>query len=201
MKKVIAITAVVASATFSSAAFAQAKSFEGFSVGINGSFVGNTTELTSSGVPMNVGDSNLIPSGEIGYTHAITDKFTLGISGTYDFIESNAGKITSTLQFKAKNHYSINLKPGYALSKEALVYALVGYNSVEGSITNVSGSTTFTGMGYGFGTQLMLTNNLYAKLEIQQVQYDSKGTFGGVINMKPISNVGTIGIGYKFWYT
>lgn len=198
MKKVIAITAVVASATFSSAAFAQAKSFEGFSVGINGSFVGNTTELTSSGTGLNVGDSNLVPSGEIGYTHAITDKFTLGISGTYDFITSKAGIITTNRQFEGKNHYSINLKPGYALSKEALVYALVGYNSIEGSITNVSGSTTFTGMGYGFGTQLMLTNNIFAKVEIQQVQYDTKGTFGGYVNMKPISNVGTIGIGYKF---
>ena len=198
MKKIITISTLVASAALSSTAFAQAKNFEGFSVGVNASFVGNTTELTSSGVPLNVGDSNLIPAGEIGYTHAITDKFTLGISGTYDFIESKAGKITSSLQINAKNHYSINLKPGYALSKEALVYALVGYNSVEGSITNVSGSTTFTGIGYGFGTQLMLTNNLYAKLEIQQVQYDSKGTFGGVLNVKPISNVGTIGIGYKF---
>ncbi len=50
IKKVIAMSALVASATFSSAAFAQAKSFQGFSVGINGSFVGNTTELTSCGI-------------------------------------------------------------------------------------------------------------------------------------------------------
>jgi len=179
-------------------AFAQAKSFEGFSVGINGSFVGNTTELTASGTPLNVGDSNLIPAGEVGYTHAITDKFTLGISGTYAFTDSNAGKIGSDLQLKGKNQYSINLKPGYALSKEALVYALVGYNSFDGSITNVSGSTTFTGIGYGVGAQVMFTNNVYGKVEIQQVQYDSKGTFGGALNVKPISNIGTIGIGYKF---
>lgn len=198
MKKIIAVSALVASSVFSASVFAQAKNFEGFSVGVSGSFVGNTTELTSSGVPINVGDSNFIPTGEIGYTHAITDKFTLGISGTYDFIESNAGKITSSLQIKAKNHYSINLKPGYAVSNETLVYALVGYNSVEGSITNVSGSTTFNGIGYGFGAQVMLTKNIYGKLEIQQVQYDSKGTFGGALNVKPISNIGTIGFGYKF---
>lgn len=179
-------------------AFAQAKSFEGFSVGINGSIVGNTTELTASGVPLNVGDSNFIPAGEVGYTHAFTDKFTLGISGTYDFIESNAGKITSTLQLKGKNHYSINLKPGYAVSKETLVYALVGYNSFDGSITNTSGSTTFAGIGYGIGAQVMFTNNIYGKVEIQQVQYDSKGTFGGALNVKPVSNIGTIGVGYKF---
>jgi opacity protein-like surface antigen len=111
---------------------------------------------------------------------------------------SKAGLITTARRFEGKNHYSINLKPGYALSKETLVYALVSYNSIQGSITNVSGSTTFTGIGYGFGTQLMLTNNIFAKVEIQQVQYDTKGTFGGYVNMKPISNVGTIGIGYMF---
>ena len=196
MKKNLLVAALLSVAA--TGAMAQAKSFEGFSVGVNGSVVGNTTQLTSSGVPLNVGDSNFIPAAEVGYTHAITDKFTLGISGTYDLIEANAGKISSTLQMKGKNHYSVNLKPGYAVSKETLVYALVGYNSLEGSITNVSGTTTFTGIGYGVGAQVMFTNNIFGKVEVQQVQYDSKGTFGGALNVKPVSNIGTIGVGYKF---
>ena len=107
MKKNLLVAALLSVAA--TGAMAQAKSFEGFSVGVNGSFVGNTTQLTSSGVPLNVGDSNFIPAAEVGYTHAITDKFTLGISGAYDLIEANAGKISSTLQIKGKNHYSINL--------------------------------------------------------------------------------------------
>jgi opacity protein-like surface antigen len=190
----LAITSVV-----STGVFAQAQNFQGFSVGISGSFVGNTTELTGGGTGLNVGDSNLIPTGEIGYTHAITDKFTLGISGTYDFTEANAGKISNNYQFKGKNHYSINLKPGFALSKDALVYALVGYNSLEGSISNVSGSTTFTGIGYGVGAQVMFTSNIYGKVEIQQVQYDSKAVLGNsAASAKVISNIGTVGIGYKF---
>jgi len=147
---------------------------------------------------LNVGDSNLIPTGELGYTYAINDKFTVAVTGTYDFVDANAGKITSTLQLKGKDHYSVNLKPGYALSKDALVYATIGYNQITASITNVSGTTNFTGIGYGVGAQVMLTSNVFAKVEIQQIQYDSKGTFGGALNVKPISNVGTVGVGYKF---
>ncbi len=79
MKKQLLAAALLVAST---GVMAQAKNFEGFSVGVSGSFVGNTTELTSSGVPINVGDSNFIPTGEIGYTHAVTDKFTLGLFGT-----------------------------------------------------------------------------------------------------------------------
>ena len=199
MKKNLLAAALLSVAA--TGAFAQAKSFEGFSVGVSGSFVGNTTQLSGGGANLNVGDSNLVATGEVGYTHAITDKFTLGISGTYDFTDVNSGKLSAddgtNYQLKGKNHYSINLKPGFALSKEALVYALVGYNSMEGSITNTTGTTTFTGIGYGVGAQVMFTNNIYGKVEIQQVTYDSKTVFT-TSSAKPISNVGTIGIGYKF---
>ena len=195
------LLAVLLCSAVSTGALAQAQAFQGFSVGVNGSFVGNTSEFSGGGiVGTNVGDSNFIPSGEIGYTHAITDKFTLGISGTYDFMESNAGKLEN-IQFKGKNHYSINLKPGFAVSKEALVYALIGYNSVEGTTNSnafLSGSTTYTGIGYGIGTQVMFTPNIFGKVEIQQVQYDSKNIGGTTTSAKPVSNIGTIGIGYKF---
>lgn len=198
MKKNLLAAALLSMAA--TGVFAQAKSFEGFSVGINGSFVGNISEFSGEGAGTNIGDSNIIPSGEIGYTHAITDKFTLGISGTYDFMDANAGKV-DTVQFKGKNHYSINIKPGFAVSKDALVYAIVGYNSVEGTTASnpyLTGSTTYTGIGYGVGTQIMFTPNIYGKVEIQQVQYDSKNIGGTTLSVKPSSNIGTIGIGYKF---
>jgi opacity protein-like surface antigen len=193
----IKLLVAAAATVLATGAFAQAKSFEGFTVGVNGSFVGNTTQLSGSG-DSNVGDSNFIPSGELGYAYAVTDKFVVALTGTYDFMESNAGKLTSTYQLKGKNHYSVNLKPGYALSKEAMVYAIIGYNQLTGSITNVSGSTNFTGVGYGLGAQLMLTSNVYAKVEMQQIQYGSQGIVNTQLNAKPVSNVGTFGVGYKF---
>lgn len=194
------LLALVITSAVSTGAFAQAQAFQGFSVGINGSFVGNSTELSGDIPSTNLGNSNVVPAGEIGYTHAITNQFTLGISGTYDFTESKAGQFVG-LQFKGKNHYSINLKPGFAVTKDALVYALVGYNSVEGTTDSnaiLSGSTTYTGIGYGLGAQVMFTPNIYGKVEIQQVQYDSKNIGGTAVSAKPSSNIGTIGIGYKF---
>lgn len=93
------------------------------------------------------------------------------------------------------------MKPGFAVTKDALVYALVGYNSLEGTTDSnaiLSGSTTYTGIGYGLGAQVMFTPNIYGKVEIQQVQYDSKNISGTAVSAKPSSNIGTIGIGYKF---
>lgn len=87
------LLALVITSAVSTGAFAQAQAFQGFSVGINGSFVGNSTELSGDIQSTNLGNSNVVPTGEIGYTHAITNQFTLGISGTYDFTNQKLGNL------------------------------------------------------------------------------------------------------------
>lgn len=176
----------------------QAKSFEGFSGGVNLNLVGTSTNLTVNDVSVHAGDQSVIPSLDLGYTYAIDDKFTIGVSGTYDLSKSKAGQISSTFELEGKDHYSINLKPGFAIADNILVYGLFGYHNLTGSITNTTGTTTFSGFGYGLGSQIMIDKNLYLKLEIQQIAYGSEATFGTALDVKPSATVGAVGIGYKF---
>lgn len=195
MKKKLLALALFAS---SSTVFAQAANFEGFTAGINVSSIGASTSMTVDGDRVSFGQQNFVPSVELGYNFAATKEIVLGLTATYDFTKTNAGELGPNYTAQLENRYSINFKPGYAVSQNALVYATVGYNSGTGKITNVDGTKTFTGIGYGFGTALMIDKNIFIKAEVQRIDFDSQNAFGDVLNVKPSATVGTIGIGYKF---
>lgn len=202
MKKKILALVLLATST---GVFAQAKNFEGFTAGINISSVGASTKVNGDGVfgGFNFGEQNVVPTLEIGYNAALGDKFVLGITGTYDLAETKSGQLTDFIQLKSQNHYSINLKPGFAVTDSALVYLTLGYNQMTGKITGnniTTNNTNFSGIGYGIGSMLMLNKNIFMKLEVQQIDYSSKSNtiFGDSVTYKPSATVGTVGLGYKF---
>ncbi len=193
-KKLLALALLVGS----TGVFAQAKNFEGFTAGINVSSVGANTKATVDGETINFGSQSFVPSVELGYNYAIDDKFVLGLTGTYDFTKTDAGQLGNSYTLQMENHYSINLKPGYVVSPNAMIYATVGYNSGTGKITNVDGTKSFNGIGYGFGATLLLDKNIFMKIEAQRIDYNTQAAWGDIVNLKPSATVGTIGIGYKF---
>jgi opacity protein-like surface antigen len=128
----------------------------------------------------------------------------LGLGLTYDLSDATLYKgtagdnIIGDTTWKLKSHYSINLEPGYVFNNNVLAYAKVAYHSGKSNIsaTGLSLNQSVSGWGYGFGAKFQLDNNLYMKIEAQQINY-STFTFN-TTTVEHKSTIGTIGLGYQF---
>lgn len=180
----------------SSIGMAQENPFEGPSVGVSVSSVGGSTNI--SGVrSANIGEQSIVPTVELGYTYGASKEIALGLTGTYDLADTKGGS-DGNGNLVGKKHYSINFKPGYVLGSSTMLYALVGYNRMQGTFNEggFTGSSNLNGIGYGLGIQALLDKYFYIKLEGQQVKYTTASVSG--ITYKPSTTIATLGIGYKF---
>jgi opacity protein-like surface antigen len=200
MKKKLLVASLLALA--GTGAMAQSNAFEGFSAGVKVSSVGSSTTISGkdsdgSNYSTNLGQQSIVPTVEVGYAYGVSKEIVLGLTATYDLTETKAGSVDNT-NLKGENHYSINFKPGYVFNNTTQVYAIVGYNSMTGKISNggAKATSTYNGFGGGAGIQALVSKNIYIQAEVQQLTYDSK-TFSGV-TVKPSATVGTLGLGYKF---
>jgi opacity protein-like surface antigen len=139
----------------------------------------------------------VIPTLEAGYAFGVSKEIALGLTGTYDLADTKGGTTGST-NLVGKKHYSINFKPGYVLGTSTMVYALLGYNRMQGTLNHegYSGASNLTGIGYGIGLETLLDKNIYIKLEGQQVKYNTGNVSG--VTYKPSTTIATLGLGYKF---
>lgn len=189
----------------SSAVFAQANNFEGFTAGVNVSSVGGTTTQSAPGLSTDYGQQSFVPGLELGYNYAATQNIVLGLTATYDLADSKLGQQSAFGQsgdFKGQNRYSVNFKPGFLVTPSTMIYATVGYNSMTQKIQGAgqSYSNTFNGIGYGAGVSVMVDKNVFVKAEVQQVNFNSVSyTSSGITGTsQPNLTIGTIGVGYKF---
>lgn len=170
--------------------------FEGPSVGVSVSSVGGSTDLSGSR-SANMGQQSVVPTVEAGYAYGLTKEIALGLTGTYDLADTKGGTASSA-NLVGKKHYSINLKPGYVLGTSNMLYALLGYNRMSGTLNNngYTGTSNLNGIGYGIGLETLLDKNIYLKVEGQQVKYSSSTVSG--LTYKPSTTIATLGLGYKF---
>ncbi len=214
--KLLACVGVAVTCLLSSQAFAQAKNFEGFSVGLGVSnvharnnvsvFNSNTSDFSSDAIA---------PTLEFGYTHALNEQFSLGVNVTYDLgntkltswgTDCGSSGCNSEAYIKSKNHYSVNIQPGYAIRKNVLVYGILGLHQIRISqsfsdsfLNDSAYSKTFTGYGYGLGAQIAINKSLYVKAEVQQVNYQQKNSSNvDGDDLKPLTTLGIVGVGYRF---
>ena len=192
---------------------------------------GNTTAAsgTSSSQANNVntGTANI----SAGYNWGINSNYVLGIRAAYYTGASSAasGSFTtstavvaspvpvpagtqlgapSPISYNVKNLYSVVLTPGYALDKDRLVYAKVGYT---GATIGLNGPTLaystvgLSGYTLGVGYKQMITQSLYMLGEFNYAGFSNKtvtltntsgvnltGAFGG-------SGIDfLVGVGYRF---
>jgi hypothetical protein len=193
MKKTVLTIALLATSTI---ALAQENPFEGPSIGVNVSSVGGSTNLSGSD-SANIGQQSVVPAAELGYTFGASKEIALGLTGTYDLADTKGGSGGSG-NLVGKKHYSINFKPGYVLGSSTMLYALLGYNRMQGTFNDggYTGHSNLNGIGYGIGLQALLDKHFYVKLEGQQVKYTSSSVGG--ITYKPSTTIATLGVGYKF---
>ena len=205
-KKILIIGGLIVTSN----AFAQAENFSGFSVGLNTGFNSNTvvwnTDTSSSGNSIEIGRQNTPFNINASYIFALSQSATLGLGANYDltntkFVSSSVSD-SFTLNGTIKNHYSLNLEPGYAFNEKTLGYVKVTYESATlvGAGTSTTISKSISGYGYGFGTRYLIDKNLFLNLEMLNANFTKLSTTvsGTAMTITPKMLSATIGIGYKF---
>ncbi len=191
---IAAILAVVAPV-----AFAQAKLFEGFSLGANLDASQTTTNV------MGLGSDSANSTGfgiQAQYSIAYGNQFVLGLGGSLSTGSRKAGTLGPS-DFSVKNATSLDISPGYALSESLLVYGKISALSLTavGSTTatgNEFGSESLTGIGYGIGVRSMIDKNIYIQAGYDSNRFNEKSSTGGFGTFSGSSNVFSLGAGYKF---
>jgi opacity protein-like surface antigen len=192
MKKKLLVTAALS--IMATGAMAQSNPpenpFAGPSVGIS-------VSSASGGTDFFTGTQSVVPTIEVGYAYGVSKEIALGLTATYDLADTRAGS-SGNPDLVGNRHWSVNFKPGYVLGSTTMIYALVGYHTMEGTLNNngVVGTSNINGMGYGLGIEALLDKNLYVRLEGQTLRYLSTTTAG--LTYKPSTSLATLGLGYKF---
>ncbi len=181
---------------------AHAGNFDGFSLGAENQLKSTSASIVDdTGSFENLGGKHDIITVISGsYTFAVAPKFLLGIGATYDLGPTEVGRFgggVDTLSIIEEKHYSIFVTPGYLVNDTTLLYAKIAYNSTNFNFSTEveSGSLKFSGVGFGAGIKVALTQNLHVYVETQRVNYSTNTDVG---TFKPSSTIGSIGVSYKF---
>lgn len=201
MKKILIATAVAAT-LFTPHVFAQARNFEGFSLGLNLNAASASSEISGVGFFNKNGDTTTTGAIQAAYGFPVGDAFVFGIGASYDFGDLKVGSTSASgtsYELKGKDRYSVYFEPGLLIANSSMVYAKIGYQGMKGEInfsTGQSSSDDYFGAGYGAGIRTMVNKNVYVQAEFVQMYFDEKTQNG--VRTKPSATVGTIGVGYKF---
>lgn len=197
-KKLLLVAALSVATT---SVFAQTAKFEGASVFGNFSQMTTSTKLTDGADTLDgLGKSATAVSLGGDYGIKLGNKSVALLGVTYNITKPEMLTFNAdgdSFEFKQKNAYSIYVAPGYAVTDKALVYGKLSYNKTKVESTgDITGTQSFSGVGYGVGTRIFIDKNLFVNLEWQQINYGSERALDA--NWKPTATIGSIGIGYKF---
>ena len=225
MNKILKLSAIALLAS-STSLMAQSKSFEGVSLGLSASVVG--AEVSGSSASSSPGTRN--SSGSLGkvaeiaaidlsYGYPVSNNFLVAIGASYTPGKAKAGTGTYTgdgttgdtngkLNLEISDPYTIYIAPTYAVSKDAALYAKLGYSKADVNVTAADSASLsrkpgdLEGITYAIGSKILLNNNVYIGVEASLTEYDSISatrTTGSVnVNADATVAQGTITLGYKF---
>ena len=228
MNKISNLSAIALLAS-STSLMAQSKSFEGASLGISVSAIG--AEISGSGTTGNGSATANSTSGSIGkvaeiaaidasYGFAIGPNGLISVGATYTpgkakagsgrYTDGNSvGAQNGSLNVELKDPYTVYIAPTYVISKDAAIYAKVGYSHVDLNVNATDAAnlskkpSDLDGWTYAIGSKTMLTPNLYLGVEASITDYD---TISATKTVDTTSNInadvkvvqGVVTLGYKF---
>jgi hypothetical protein len=228
MNKILKLSAIALLAS-STSLMAQSKSFEGVSLGLSVSAIG--AEISGSGTTGTGSATTNSTSGSIGkvaeiaaidasYGYAIGTNGLISIGASYTPGKAKAGSGTYTdgnsvgaqsgkLNVELKDPYTIYIAPTYVISKDAALYAKIGYSHVDLNVSATDAAalskkpSDLDGITYAIGSKIMLNPNLYLGVEASITDYDSISATKSVNEANNITAdvkvvQGTVAIGYKF---
>ena len=179
------------------------------SVGTSASTLNTGTDAIGAGYNFGINDKFVLGLGAnyyIGATSAGTGSFTLTAPG-YSAAGVPALNSTSPISYQLKNLWSVTLNPGYAIDKDRLVYAKVGYTGVTiglNSATAAYQTTNLSGYTLGLGYKQMITQSVYLLGEVNYGGFSNKATTLASTNGTFSTTVGgtgydlLFGVGYRF---
>jgi len=186
---------------------------------LTGTPYGGTPSTTNS-VSTNTGSAPLVLG--LGYLFPVKNNFTLGLGIDYSTLTQETGSSAFyysgdsdnyNYKFTISNRFSIFAAPGYAIDKDKLAYAKIGYSSqsVQYSQTNCCSSPSnkaqVSGYVLGLGYKQLITGGLYGFVEANYYSYakpslSSTYTDGGGGTVSSNPNVSAynllLGVGYRF---
>ena len=228
MNKILKLSAIALLAS-STSLMAQSKSFEGVSLGLSVSAIG--AEISGSGTTGTGSATTNSTSGSIGkvaeiaaidasYVYAFGTNGLISIGASYTPGKAKAGSGTYTdgnsvgaqsgkLNVELKDPYTIYIAPTYVISKDAALYAKIGYSHVDLNVSATDAAalskkpSDLDGITYAIGSKIMLNPNLYLGVEASITDYDSISATKSVNEANNITAdvkvvQGTVAIGYKF---
>jgi len=189
----VSILAVAASLA-GVAAHAQTSNFVGFSAAVNG-------ELNSGTSTASDGSSSGSQRGGVGlqarYGWALGSDFVLGVGASASLGNRPAGSFANGSDVYSTQNYSLNVEPGYAISKDLLVYGKVSALSASVGSDDGSGTTPVQGVGYGVGLRSMLNQNTYWQVGVDSYRLNDANLSSGTTAALR-GNVVSVGVGYNF---
>ena len=225
MNKILKLSAIALLAS-STSLMAQSKSFEGVSLGISASVAGAEVSGNSASSSPGTRSSNgsigkvaEIAAIDLSYGYPVSNNFLVAIGASYTPGKAKAGTGTYTgdgttgdtngkLNLEISDPYTIYIAPTYAVSKDAALYAKLGYSKADVNVTATDSASLsrkpgdLEGITYAIGSKILLNNNLYIGVEASLTEYDSISatrTTGSVnVNADATVAQGTITLGYKF---
>lgn len=198
MKKLI-LCAAIASAGLTTQAFAQSKSFEGFSAGLTVN--ANNAKADVSGTsPQSVSGTSSTVGVKAIYGWAMGGNFILGADFFYDGGTIKLGTSTSGTDVTGTGLTSLSIDPGVKVSNDTLVYAKLGYATVKGSLSGggASGSDNYDGTVFGVGVRSMIDKNWSFDVEAAQYNFTAKRSVSAGGDIKPANTAVMFGLNYHF---
>jgi hypothetical protein len=228
MNKICKLSAIALLAS-STSLMAQSKSFEGASLGVSVSAIG--AEISGSGTTGNGSATTNSTTGSIGkiaeiaaidasYGYAIGPNGLISVGATYTPGKAKAGSGRYTdgnsvgaqngaVNVELKDPYTVYIAPTYVISKDAAIYAKVGFSKVDVNVSATDAAaltkkpSDLEGWTYAIGSKTMLTPNLYLGVEASITDYDS---ISATKSVDTTSNItadvkvvqGVVTLGYKF---
>jgi hypothetical protein len=142
----------------------------------------------------------------IGYYFPVTGNFLLGLGAEYSplsGVKSNATvtlpalRYSETQTIKKGDSYNIFIAPAYAIDKDKLAYAKLGYSNANYEIGG--DNDTFNGYSLGIGYRQMIQGSWYGFAEVNYMNYGNQNVAtnaSGTASFK-VTNA-LVGIGYQF---
>ena len=217
MNKLLKLSAIALLAS-STSLMAQSKNFEGASIAAYAATVGATVDgsLTNSNNEVttgSIGKNTPIAGVDLAYTVSSGSNAFFGLGATYVPMKAKfgAGNSSGTPSVantgEIKDHYSVYIQPGYAITKDSALYGKLSYNHADFKITGANVSQQpgdLEGWGYGIGLKTFLTPNAFVQVEASYTEYasltakETANSTNSTVTGKPKISAGTVTFGYKF---